>query len=90
MLASYVHPVRTRQPSAPPGSCQRQFGRLTVTAGRLRSRPGGAMSPARVAVVMLAHGKAAYLERALASVAAEAGVALEIVVVDNGSGPEVG
>jgi GT2 family glycosyltransferase len=39
---------------------------------------------------MLAHGKPAYLERALQSVAAEAGAPLEVVLVDNGSGRDVG
>jgi len=44
----------------------------------------------RIGVVLLAHGQAAYVRRCLASLAEHSGVPLEAVLVDNGSGPEVG
>jgi GT2 family glycosyltransferase len=44
----------------------------------------------KIAVVMLACDKAPYVARALESVSAEAGAPLECVLVDNGSGLEVG
>lgn len=48
------------------------------------------MDRGRIAVVVLACDKAAYVARALESLSAEAGAPLEFVLVDNGSGPEVG
>lgn len=48
------------------------------------------MSDRRAAVLVLAHEQPAYARACLESVLAHAGVALEFVLVDNGSGTEVG
>ena len=47
------------------------------------------MHASRIAIVMLAHEKAAYVASALQSLTGTAGAPLEVVLVDNGSGPEV-
>ena len=41
-------------------------------------------------ILILAHEKAAYVEAAIASVMAHSGAAIELILVDNGSGSEVG